>query len=77
MVAKNILSRQTNLSVPRSLRRESGNTDTSWKISTVEYGCLVGLHIKEQEEEAEEGGTDEQHLSDKPSLIRYGEIYST
>ena len=34
-----------------------------------EYGCLVGQPRKGRGRGGEGGGTDEQHLSDKPPLI--------
>ena len=39
------------------------------KLSTFEYGCLVGLHIKEKKSQRHGGNTDEQRLSDKSSFI--------
>ena len=47
------------------------------ELSTFEYNCLVGLHIKEGKKYRWGRGTDEQSLPDKPSLIRCGESYST
>ena len=41
------------------------------------YGCLVGQPKRGRGRGEEEGGTDEQHLSDKPPLIRCGETYCT
>ena len=42
-----------------------------------EYGCLVGLHIKEGKRQMQGGGgTDDQPLSDKPPLIQCGETWS-
>ena len=40
-----------------------------------EYGCLVGQPRKGRGRGGEPRGTNEQHLSDKPPLIRCGEIY--
>ena len=45
------------------------------KQSTFEYGCLMGLHIKEGQKQRRGGDTDEQ--PGNPPLIRYGETYST
>ena len=39
------------------------------------YGCLVGQPRRKRGSGEEGGGTDEQHLSDKPPLIRCGETY--
>ena len=39
------------------------------KLSTFEYGCLVGLHIKEKKSQRHGGNTDEQRLPDKSSFI--------
>ena len=49
------------------------------ELSTFEYGCLVGLHIKEGKKQrcGWGGDTDEQFFSDKPPLIQCGETYST
>ena len=38
--------------------------------------CLFGGAKYQGEDKAEARGTDEQPLSDKPPLIRYGETYS-
>ena len=47
------------------------------ELATFEYGCLVGLHIKDGKRQRWGGGvTDEQPLSDKLPLILYGETYS-
>ena len=40
-----------------------------------EYGCLVGQPRRGRARGREGGGTDEQHLSDEPPLIRCGEAY--
>ena len=42
-----------------------------------EYGCFLGQPRRGRDGGGEGGGTDEQHLSDKPPLIRCGETYST
>ena len=42
-----------------------------------EYGCLEGQPRRGRGRGGEGGGTDEQPLFDKPSLIRCGEIYCT
>ena len=39
------------------------------------YGCLVGQPRRGRGRGGEGGGTDEQHLPDKPPLIRCGETY--
>ena len=46
------------------------------ELSTFEYGCLVGLQIKERKRQRWRGGTDEQPLSDKPPLIQFRETCS-
>ena len=40
-----------------------------------EYGCLVRQSRRGIGRDEEEGGTNEQQLSDKPPLIRCGETY--
>ena len=47
----------------------------SLKLSTFEYGCLVGLHIKDRKKQRCGGSTDEE--PGKPPLIRCGKTYST
>ena len=42
-----------------------------------EYGCLVGQSRRRISRDEEEGGINEQQLSDKPTLIRCGETYYT
>ena len=41
------------------------------------YCCLVGQPRRGRGRGEEGGGTDEQHLSDKPPLIQCGETYCT
>ena len=46
------------------------------ELTYSEYGCLVGKSCQGGEGRDEEGGgTGEQHLSDKPPLIRCGQTY--
>ena len=42
-----------------------------------EYGCLVGKQRRGRGRSRQGGGTDEQHLSDKPPLTQCGETYCT
>ena len=44
------------------------------ELSTFEYGCLVILHMKVAKGK-NGGSTDEEPVTDKPSLIRCGETY--
>ena len=47
------------------------------ELSTLEYGYLVVVHMKEGKRQRRVGGTDEQLFPDKPPLIRCGETCST
>ena len=47
------------------------------KLRTFEYGCLVLLHTRRWKDRGRVGRTDEQPLSDKPTLIRCEGTYST
>ena len=47
------------------------------ELSTFEYGCLLGLHIKEGKTQRWGGETDKHPLPDKPPLIQCGETYNT
>ena len=41
------------------------------------YDCLVGQRKRGRDRDGKGGGSNEQHLSDKPPLIQCGETYCT